>query len=134
MERGAILACPACAGAMVETKLDEVGVTIDVCRDCRGVWFDWFDGEVSSLARHLDTDPGQPRTLATPRCPRDGQGLEPQAYLGSGPRVWRCQGCLGLFAARDQIAALQDFHHVMPNTAEPIERTSLLARLWHAFT
>jgi len=132
-ERGAIIVCPACGGSMVETVLEVA--TVDICRDCRGVWFDWFDGEVSSLARLLDTHPGQPRTLAAPRCPRDDSALEPQAYLGSGPRVWRCQSCLGLYAARDQIAALQAFHHVLPSAGtEPIERTSLLSRLWHAFT
>lgn len=67
-------------------------------------------------------------------CPRDGTHLISQPYLGAGPRVARCPSCLGLFARRSQIGDLQKFHERLPEEApEPIERTSLLARIWHAF-
>jgi hypothetical protein len=48
--------------------------------------------------------------------------------------VQRCPTCLGLFAPRSQIEPLQHFHERMPEKdREPIERSSLLSRLWHAF-
>lgn len=120
---------------MADFALAPAEITVDVCQVCRGVWFDWFDGETSALAKYLDT-----MTVRAPtggpigRCPRDGGALSEHAYLDAGPKVQRCETCLGLFAPRAQIAALQGFHRTMPERSpEPIERTSLLARLWHAF-
>ena len=110
-------------------------VTVDVCGGCRGVWFDWFDGETSAIARRLDTGglPASP-SGADGRCPRDGTRLEGHPYLDHGPLVDRCPTCLGLFAGRDVISALQRFHERMDvQSPEPIERASLLSRLWHAF-
>jgi Transcription factor zinc-finger len=119
---------------MSELRLAEIDVTVDVCEVCRGVWFDWFDGETSALAEHLDTETVDAPPSVVGHCPRDGSALESRAYLDAGPPVHRCPTCLGLFAARAQIAALQAFHQRMPlTTHEPIERTSLLQRLWHAF-
>ena len=120
---------------MVETPLDQAGARVDVCRACLAVWFDWFDGEVASLSKHLGAATTGPTGLRPDAaCPRDGAGLISQPYLGSGPRVARCPSCLGLFAHRSQIADLQKFHEHLPAEApEPIERTSLLARIWHAF-
>ncbi len=133
--RGAFLTCPACKGPMSPVKLGEAGTLVDVCGVCRGVWFDWFDGETSSLARHLDTlSVRKPLRAAGGLCPRDGGRLEQHPYLDLGPAVDRCPTCLGLFAARDVIAALQRFHERMPpRSPEPIERSSFLSRLWHAF-
>jgi hypothetical protein len=133
--RGAVLACPACDGQLVETQLDEAGVHVDVCRACLGVWFDWFDGEVASLSRHLGAAVTRTEGLRPDAaCPRDGAHLISQPYLETGPRVARCPSCLGLFALRSQIADLQRFHDRLPEAPpEPIERTSLLARIWHAF-
>lgn len=118
---------------MSEVRL-ESDITVDVCVACRGVWFDWFDGETSALATQLDTDAiHAPSSVAGP-CPRDGTALETHPYLDAGPIVQRCPTCLGLFAPRSQIGALQRFHERMPDKAqEPIERSSLLSRLWHAF-
>jgi Zn-finger nucleic acid-binding protein len=119
---------------MSEMRLADVNVAVDVCGVCRGVWFDWFDGETSALARHLDTEAVTAPPSVPGGCPRDGSVLETRPYLDTGPPVHRCPTCLGLFAPRAQIAALQAFHEGMPQTKhEPIERTSLLQRLWHAF-
>jgi Zn-finger nucleic acid-binding protein len=131
--RGAFITCPACRGPMNELRL-EPDISVDVCVACRGVWFDWFDGETSALAHKLDTDPAQAPGSVVGNCPRDGTPLEPHAYLDVGPTVQRCPTCLGLFAPRSQIEPLQRFHERMPEKAhEPIERSSLLSRLWHAF-
>jgi Zn-finger nucleic acid-binding protein len=119
---------------MSEVRLDGTDVAVDVCEVCRGVWFDWFDGETSGLAQHLDTHAVNAPQAVPGTCPRDGSALEERPYLDVGPTVHRCPTCLGLFAPRARIAALQAFHERMPAGAhEPIERTSLLSRLWHAF-
>jgi hypothetical protein len=105
------------------------------CQDCRGVWFDWFDGETSRLAHGMELLEGQASQMREGgACPRDAAPLEIHPYLDAGPPVARCPDCLGLFAGRSQLAALASFHVQMPEASpEPIERASLLARLWHAF-
>lgn len=133
--RGVYLACPGCDGPMSAVTIADAGLTVPVCELCRGVWFDWFDGEASGLALGFDTHAvATPPTRPAGRCPRDGDQLVEQPYLDAGPEVGRCPTCMGLFAPRAKIAALQAFHSRIPARApEPIERTSLLARLWHAF-
>jgi hypothetical protein len=104
------------------------------CESCLGVWFDWFDGEMSALAQKLPVLDGGAHARAGGQCPRDGAILMPHPYLDAGPRVDRCPECLGLFATRAQVRALAEFHdHIPEESPEPIERASLLARLWHAF-
>lgn len=119
----------------MDTVSLDAEVTVDRCESCHGVWFDWFDGETSGLAQKLVTIAvAAPSGHRGGACPRDGAALEAHPYLDAGPPVERCPTCLGLFAGRPQIAALQKFHERMPeNSPEPIERTSLLSRLWHAF-
>ncbi len=134
--RGAFLVCPACAGPMLEVRVGEEQAAVDVCETCRGVWFDWFDGETSDLARSIPTvDGSAPVGKKNGACPRDGAPLETHAYLDSGPEVERCPTCLGLFAPRARIPQLRAFHQRMPETKapDPVRRESLLARLWHAF-
>jgi Zn-finger nucleic acid-binding protein len=133
--RGALLICPACENPMTEVRVGADEVAVDVCQSCRGVWFDWFDGETSGLARSLPTVEGAaPRGRRGGACPRDGAPLEVHAYLDAGPEVERCPTCFGLFAARDRIPELRAFHARMPEKPpDPVRRESLLARLWHAF-
>jgi Zn-finger nucleic acid-binding protein len=128
--REGYLVCPGCGGLML--SLDSAGAR---CQSCFGVWFDWFDGETSGLAQKVPRlDAAETRARSGGSCPRDGARLEPHEYLDGGPLVDRCPECLGLFAARAQLLALAEFHERMPaDSPEPIERASLLARLWHAF-
>jgi Zn-finger nucleic acid-binding protein len=134
--RGGYLVCPGCGGAMQPYDLGgDDGVVVSRCQECQGVWFDWFDGETSRLAHGMEQLAGQhiPEMRPGGSCPRDGVVLEGHPYLDAGPKVARCPQCLGLFAGRSQLAALADFHERIPASPEPIERTSLLARLWYAF-
>ena len=109
-------------------------VVVSRCQDCQGVWFDWFDGETSRLAHRMELLGGPtPLMRKSGNCPRDNALLEMHAYLDAGPPVARCPQCLGLFAGSSQLAALAEFHERIPASPEPIERTSLLARLWYAF-
>jgi Zn-finger nucleic acid-binding protein len=120
---------------MVSSRTPPNDLEVERCQTCLGVWFDWFDGETSALAHalpHAEVDARASRRGGS--CPRDGAQLHTQPYLDVGPRVDRCPECLGLFAGRAQLAQLADFHTRMPEASpEPIERTSLLARLWYAF-
>jgi Zn-finger nucleic acid-binding protein len=118
------------AEILVEDRL-----TVDRCLGCHGVWFDWFKGETSAIATQLRrVVAAMPRARSGGSCPRDGARLVEQPYLDAGPRVDRCPTCMGLFASDDQVDALRAFHERMPESSpEPIERTSLLQRLWHAF-
>jgi len=114
---------------------DLADVVVTRCQDCQGVWFDWFDGETSRLAHGMAVAGGHGSSMRSGGvCPRDRARLEMHPYLDAGPPVARCPECLGLFAGRSQLAALADFHERMPEgSPEPIERASLLARLWYAF-
>jgi Zn-finger nucleic acid-binding protein len=112
---------------------DEPAVVVR-CQDCQGVWFDWFDGETSRLARGVVLLDGRITPARVGACPRDRVALEMFPYLDAGPAVARCPFCLGLWAGRTQLQALADFHERMPEgSPEPIERASLLERLWYAF-
>src|SRR5262245_17417627 len=120
---------------MREMRVGKDEVDVDVCEVCRGVWFDWFDGEAGALASKMPLVAGAaPHGRAGGACPRDGEQLVTQPYLDSGPNVERCPTCLGLFARREVIPMLAVFHRTMPEKPpEPLHRESLLARLWHAF-
>jgi hypothetical protein len=122
MLRGTCMTCPGCGGPMVELEiaLDRDGaadpIVVEVCESCRGVWFDWFDGEISALACYLEpVDVSAPRGRAGGACPRDGAQLVDEPYLDQGPLVGRCPTCYGLFVRRDRIPALQEFHSRMPD-------------------
>ena len=135
--RGGYLVCPGCGGQMMPFALDLSrsleGGDVQRCQNCEAVWFDWFDGETSNLATRVPIGDGLVHQRAGGACPRDGARLEAHPYLDAGPSVERCPECLGLFAGRAQLAALAEFHAHMPESSEPIERSSLLERLWHAF-
>jgi hypothetical protein len=121
---------------MAPVELPQAGVSVDVCGVCRGIWFDWFDGEVGALSQHLDTDAvAGAGNNPQPRCPRDDAPLLRLPYLHQGPLVARCPVCFGLYAPREQVAELQRYHRRMPlDPEEPLERRSLLARLWYSFS
>lgn len=134
--RGAFLTCPACGGPMAERTLPALDdAAFHECIACFGLWIDWHAGEASQMARLVPSPPGPaPARAHGGACPRDGTPLGERPYLDSGPLVERCPTCLGLFAARDQVAPLAAFHERIPvDTPEPIVWVSLLSRFWHAF-
>jgi Zn-finger nucleic acid-binding protein len=100
------LVCPACATLLDPASVG--GAIIDVCRDCAGIWVDWFDGELTEVAR--ETPISSPAvavaaggSMACPRCqrPLDGEG-----YLDTGATVLRCAECTGAFVPRAGMALL----------------------------
>jgi Zn-finger nucleic acid-binding protein len=98
-------ACPACAAVL--TELSTVSAVIDRCPGCGGLWIEWFDGEISSVASGVEQAP-----LATSRdgggtlaCPDCRTTLEPVRYPDerSGAEILRCGACAGAFVPRDAL-------------------------------
>lgn len=94
-------------------EIEVAEAPIDRCPACGGVWLDWFDGEVTSLARAVEpasVGGAGLGTAPTGACPRCGSSLGAERFRGTGPEVRRCAGCQGLFltaAVLPQLAAVQ---------------------------
>ena len=123
--RGVTVRCPACAEVM---RCESVpSAEIDVCDACGGLWVDWFDGEVHTLAAEaeaarVDRGTPLPGIAAQPRggsgaCPRCLRALSPELYrfadasedeLVSGVELFRCSECAGSFVPRGSAHLLLD--------------------------
>ena len=102
---------------------------IDVCDSCGGLWVDWFDGEVRTLAVEAEAarvDRGLPppgvvvdarRGGGSSACPRCLRTLTPELHrfddasereLVSGVELLRCTECAGSFVPRASAHLLLD--------------------------
>lgn len=128
--RGSVVRCPLCGDAMRSEPVPSAEV--DVCDGCGGLWVDWFDGEVQTLAaeaeaRRLERDgrahvaPAGARTMrpaeATPTCPRCLRPLALEHHrfsdasegeLVTGVELLRCAECAGSFVPRASAHLLLD--------------------------
>jgi Zn-finger nucleic acid-binding protein len=110
--RDAAIRCPTCGDGLEPQALDDA--EIDVCPSCRGLWLDWFDGEIASLVKKARARPdigaGVGSSASTdgrePRCPRCGEPLGIDFVHGVG--LLRCGACAGVFVERQNVAALAD--------------------------
>ena len=121
--------CPACRTPMEPRVLSES--TVDTCPQCRGLWVDWFDGELVAVVQ--ETAPLSFRSaVAPPRdaaCPRCARPLASEAFAQS-VALLRCADCGGCFVPRASFNALLDLDlaaHARED-AEPARRHAL-ARL-----
>ncbi|HVH44564.1 MAG TPA: zf-TFIIB domain-containing protein, partial [Labilithrix sp.] len=82
--RGANVRCPACAEMM---RCEAVpSAEIDVCDTCGGVWVDWFDGEVQTIAVEAEaarlsrgeSTSGAIEPGGAGACPRCARSLTPE--------------------------------------------------------
>jgi len=102
------------------TGIDFLGLKLDVCPQCAGIWFD--DGELTALAKGapemmmtLDDrfKPGfeilnQPAHSKT--CPRCEARLESFRYQYSSPvEIDSCSVCNGVFVEDQELTSIQDF-------------------------
>jgi Zn-finger nucleic acid-binding protein len=116
---------------------------VDVCDSCGGLWVDWFDGEIHTVAAEaeaLRVDRGTPppgfMPVTTPAgrgsggCPRCTRVLAPELYrfsdatddeLVTGVELLRCSECAGSFVPRGSAHLLLDR-----------VRTPRAATLWEA--
>ncbi len=107
-------------------------VTVDVCPQCSGLWIDWFDGELATVAAHTGPLPaGRARNSDEPgSCPKCRVDLTESSYQEGGPVVLRCGECAGAFIARDALDLLIAVGP--PEDLEPTRPTAwsqLVARL-----
>ncbi len=85
-------------------------VTVDECPQCRGVFIDYFDGEPTAIAVELrETLEPVNTQLDTVSCTDCNVTMRLQAYLDSGPDLYRCSACMAAFLTPQQIEALAGF-------------------------
>lgn len=145
--RLAVVRCPACAEPMRREIMRSA--ELEVCDACEGLWVDWFDGDVSTVAVEAEAarlDRGTPLpsrpsspTTGSRACPRCQHPLVPELYrfsdakhddLIGGVDVLRCADCAGAFVPRGSAHLLLDRARE-ERTHSPWEALlALLQRLW----
>lgn len=122
--------CPACGELM--KKGHTPSAELDECEACEGLWLDWFDGEVHTIAvEHEEARlargapllvPSSRRSSAPPpsgskTCPRCSRALVAELYrfsdakeseLITGVELLRCPECAGAFVPRGSAHLLLD--------------------------
>jgi Zn-finger nucleic acid-binding protein len=114
--RESLARCPVCKIDMERRSAQDAEV--DVCRECRGLWIDWFDGDTWMVANDaLPLSMRDPLPLpAHAPCPRCTAVLFSARHEKTGPVVLRCPECFGTFVPR---AALDDLVAFSPKSERP---------------
>lgn len=89
--------CPSCREPLEAHTLPGASAEVDLCKRCGGVWMDWEDGDLTSLAREVP--PADVRVLPTSglgACPRCNRQLRVEVFQGTA-EVLRCAECAGAF-------------------------------------
>lgn len=91
-------------------------VEIEICGPCGAGYFDYFAGEIASVARalvRLGALPGVPARAfdRPPVCPDCTDELALLPYLDDGPLLYRCDGCLAAFVTARQMQLLAAYQH-----------------------
>lgn len=97
------LRCPKCYSTMVPVTV--VGIEVDRCTSCGGLWFDLLEHEdLKRAGRAGEVDTGDPRTgerydqVGLIRCPVDGEPMIRMVDTAH-PDLWleSCAVCYGSF-------------------------------------
>lgn len=105
------LACPECRHRLAERH--KSGITVDVCENCRGVWFDEGELEAYSQRQGNQKDTGDwfgdsfqksdwLSLLTCPRCRSETIEYGTCADVS----VARCGRCVGMFVGKSEIVRL----------------------------
>ena len=94
------LVCPACTALLEPHAIEDC--LVDTCPGCAGIWIDWDDGPIHSVARRVQARAKQPKVAPewqVPRCPRCHVPLVVERFeTGSlAVVVHRCGDCAGAF-------------------------------------
>jgi Zn-finger nucleic acid-binding protein len=102
--RGA-LRCPECDEVLVERRL--ANAHVDLCPECQGIWIDWLDGDIASVAAEVGP---LPRSRDEPRdghnCPLCAAALDRTTLGHEAAVVFRCGSCAGAFVPRGSVDAI----------------------------
>jgi len=96
--------CPTCRKkSLKELEVEETGVKVDVCKACRGIWFDAaeLEGTVPVAAKRLGVPSGAPRTNRV--CPRCRELLSTFPYPQTEITVDMCKRCRGLWLDKGEL-------------------------------
>lgn len=127
--RGAAVRCPACGETMRREATPSA--ELEVCDACEGMWVDWFDGEVHTVAVEAELarvergtpppsrppEPGTGAGVGAGTCPRCSRALVAELYpfsdarddeLVPGVELLRCAECAGAFVPRGSAYLLLD--------------------------
>lgn len=89
--------CPSCHEPLEAHTIEAPSAVVDMCKRCGGVWIDWEDGDLTTLAREVP--PAQARAMPTNgpgACPRCKRPLAVEVFQGTA-EVLRCADCAGAF-------------------------------------
>lgn len=128
--------CPGCSEIMRQEPVPSAEV--DVCDACGGLWIDWFDGDISTLAAEaeaarLDRGTSIPKGAAIPGtgvCPRCMRQLRADTFrfpdaspdeLIDHVELLRCEECAGSFVPRASA------HLLLDRAKEPPQNTGVWA-------
>lgn len=111
--------CPGC-GATMTTRVVE-GAGVSLCEGCGGAYFDWFDGEVLTLAKGLGDLPAPPSIAVGSKasCPRCRVVLATESFKDTDVVVRRCPECMGLFIPKRALAAIAAMPYDEPSLPPP---------------
>ena len=100
------------------SKVELLGLELDKCHACDGIWFDRGELETLSEAKDADIEEVLERKYGNPkvkegkpegymRCPRCGSRLREQYYTYLNPvRVDRCETCFGFWMDDEELNAV----------------------------
>jgi Zn-finger nucleic acid-binding protein len=111
------LACPACRAEM--EPLSYLGVSLDVCPECAGIWFD--DTELSAVQKVAPDALTALEEMFEPelavqggaekmkKCPRDETRLDTYHYAYDTPvKIDSCPKCHGIFVEDLELAGIHE--------------------------
>jgi Zn-finger nucleic acid-binding protein len=129
--RETTLLCPVCSLALDARMLKDAEV--DVCGHCKGIWIDWFDGDLGQVA--MQASPmSVPMSVIAPAtsaaCPHCRRSMTLQPYGETGlVSLWRCGECAGAFIPRGSFESLLELAQMEPPRSEHPDAPSPLARV-----
>lgn len=110
------MTCPVCSSPM--NTQDFGGVAVDVCSNCKGLWFDWeelskVDGENADLGAALKDALNSPRHPDADRgkvnCPKCGLPLHRHGYkMVKGVSIDECYQCGGFFLDAGELKVIRE--------------------------
>lgn len=116
--------CPVDAKPLKSIFSDEIGVEIDICDACHGVWFDSEELAIAASQYRIQPPsdeekdlfvlpPGDTHMWHKPEeycCPQDGSLMETYAYAGdSGVYIDRCTQCSGFWLDDGELKRIKKY-------------------------